>query len=54
LKLEAHSIPYSQLKFQKFTAILDTSFKVTKSGQNRFEEHGPLGINSYQLHAPNA
>jgi hypothetical protein len=42
--LEAHSIPYSQLKFQKITAILDASSKVTKSGQNCFGEHGPLGV----------
>jgi hypothetical protein len=43
--LEAHSIPYSQYKFQKITAILDTSSKVTESGQNRFGEHGSLGVN---------
>jgi hypothetical protein len=42
--LEVHSVPYSQKKFQKITAILDASSKVTESGQNRFGEHGPLGV----------
>jgi hypothetical protein len=40
-----HSIPYSQLKFQKITAILDASSKVTKSGQNHFGDHSLLGVN---------
>jgi hypothetical protein len=34
--LEAHSIPYSQKKFQKITAILDASSSVTKSPKSHF------------------
>jgi hypothetical protein len=33
--------------FQKLTTILDASSNVTESGQNRFGEHGPLGVNVY-------
>ena len=39
-------IPYFQLKLQKIIPILDASSNVTKSGQNRFGEHGPLGVNT--------
>ena len=42
---EAHSILYSQKKFQKVIAILDASSKVTKSAQNYFGDNGPLGVN---------
>jgi hypothetical protein len=44
--LEAHSIPYSQKKFQKITAILDASSSVTKSPKTHFGAKRALGVNS--------
>jgi hypothetical protein len=41
--LEAHSIPYSQKKFQKIIAILDASSSVTKSPKTHFGAKGALG-----------
>jgi hypothetical protein len=42
--LEAHSIPYSQKKFQKITAVLDASSSVTKSPKTHFGAKGALGV----------
>jgi hypothetical protein len=44
---EGYYIPYFQFKLQKIIPILDTSSNVTESGQNRFGEHGPLGVKNY-------
>jgi hypothetical protein len=43
--LEAHSIPYSQKKFQKITAILDASSSMTKSPKSHFGAKRALGVN---------
>jgi hypothetical protein len=43
---KGYYIPYFQLKLQKIIPILDTSSNMTESGQNRFGEHGLLGVNS--------
>jgi hypothetical protein len=42
--LEAHIIPYSQKKFQKITATLDASSRVTKGPKTHFEVKGALGV----------
>jgi hypothetical protein len=48
--LEAHSIPYSQKKSQKITAILDASSSVTKSPKSHFGAKGALGVNDRFLY----
>jgi hypothetical protein len=42
--LEAHSILYSQKKFQKITTILDASSSMTKSPKSHFGGKGALGV----------
>jgi hypothetical protein len=42
-------ISYFQLKLQKIIPIFTTSSNVTESGQNRFGEHGPLGVNEVHI-----
>jgi hypothetical protein len=48
-RLQAHSIPYSQKKFQKITAILDASSSVTKSPKSHFGGKGALGVKKAKM-----